>query len=69
MPIEKFRSVAEMPGAARRTPLDPDNIRIACDLSETARRLHRRPHRWYGAEEAAGHVDGACTVTRRFAVD
>ncbi len=42
MPVKKYRSVQEMPRAPFRTPLAPDNIRIACELSETARALHPR---------------------------
>jgi hypothetical protein len=29
MPVRKFRSVADMPGVQRRTPLDPENLRLA----------------------------------------
>lgn len=37
MPVRKFRSVEEMPGVApRRRPHDPENLRIACELSELA---------------------------------
>jgi len=35
VPLRKFRSVEETPGADCRTPLDPDNLRIAFDLSAT----------------------------------
>jgi hypothetical protein len=34
MTVRKYRSAAEMPDVRPRTPLDPENIRIACDLSE-----------------------------------
>lgn len=40
MPVRKFRSVAEMPGARPLRPLDPENLRIACELTELARSLH-----------------------------
>lgn len=40
MPVTKYRSVAEMPGSRRLVPLDPENLRIACDLTELAYRLH-----------------------------
>lgn len=43
MPIRKFRSVEEMKGSRPLrplTPLDPENLRIACDLSELAYALH-----------------------------
>lgn len=46
MGVRKFRSVEEMPGPEPRTPLDPENLRIALDLAETAQRLaglRRRP--------------------------
>lgn len=34
MPVYKHRSVAEMPGVRPLRPLDPDNLRVACDLTE-----------------------------------
>jgi len=40
MPVRKYRSVADMPGARPLRPLDPENLRIACDLTELARALH-----------------------------
>ena len=40
MPVRKFRSVDEMPPKRPLRPLDPDNLRIACELSELAFRLH-----------------------------
>jgi hypothetical protein len=46
MGVRKFRSIDEMPGPKPRTPLDPENLRIAFDLVETAHRLaglRRRP--------------------------
>lgn len=46
MGVRKFRCVEEMPGPEPRTPLDPENLRIAFDLVETAQRLadlSRRP--------------------------
>ena len=39
MPVRKFRSVADMP-ARTLPPLDPDNLRVACELSELAFSLH-----------------------------
>ena len=42
MPVRKYRSVEEMPQAALRPPLDPANLRLACDLSEMASRLAPR---------------------------
>ncbi len=42
MGLKKFRSVQEMPLVPPRRPLDPDNLRIACELSEMARALHPR---------------------------
>jgi hypothetical protein len=42
MPLRKFRSVDEMPNAAFRPPLDPDNLRLAFRLSATALRLAPR---------------------------
>jgi len=40
MPIRKFRSVTEMPGVRPLRPLDPDNLRIACELTELSFALH-----------------------------
>ena len=40
MPIRKYRSVADMPAPSRLPPLDPDNLREACELMELAARLH-----------------------------
>ena len=40
MPVTKYRSVAEMPGSRRLVPLDPENLRVACDLTELAYGLH-----------------------------
>jgi len=42
MGLQKFRSVQEMPSVTPRRPLDPDNFRFACELSETALALHPR---------------------------
>ena len=44
MSVRKYRSVDEMPDTRPRKPLDPDNIRIACELSELAYAL--RPWRF-----------------------
>ena len=44
MPVRKFRSVADMPGVRWRTPLDPDNLRLACSLSQLAYWLHPMKH-------------------------
>lgn len=41
MPVRKFRSVASMPSDGPLTPLDPEGLRIACELSELAYGLHR----------------------------
>jgi hypothetical protein len=42
MPVRKYRSVEEMPSAAFRERLDPENLRIAFELSATALRLAPR---------------------------
>ena len=36
MGLRKFRSVNEMPGPERLRPLDPENLRVVCELSELA---------------------------------
>lgn len=43
MSVRKFRSVADMPQATLR-PLDPRNVRLACELSAVATRM--RPVRF-----------------------
>jgi hypothetical protein len=58
MPVRKYRSVEEMPSAALRSPLDPDNLRLACELSVTAvrfapRRFPRGVHRYSSIAEAS----------------
>lgn len=40
MSVRKFRSVEEMPGVRPLPPLDPENLRIACELTELAYALH-----------------------------
>ncbi len=42
MSVKKFRSVAQMPSPPARRPLDPENLRIAFELSKLAQRLHAR---------------------------
>jgi len=38
MPVRKFRSVAEMPQSTL-PPLDPGNLKLACELSAVATRM------------------------------
>ena len=40
MGVRKFRSVADMPGPPPRTPLDPENLRVAFGLMDLAHSLH-----------------------------
>ncbi len=40
MTVRKYRSVGDMPGVPPRDPLDPENLRIACELSELGLALH-----------------------------
>ena len=42
MPVRKYRSVGDMPQPALRTPLDPHNLELACELSALAVRLAPR---------------------------
>ena len=42
MPLGKHRSIEDMPSPTWRKPLDPDNLRQACELSALAARLHPR---------------------------
>ena len=42
MPVCKFRSVVDMPPPPPLPPLDPRNLKLACDLSELAARLQPR---------------------------
>jgi hypothetical protein len=60
MGVRKFRSVAEMPPPAPRTPLDPKNLREVCALMELTRRLSRFSfvpgvRKFRSAEEADAH--------------
>ena len=62
MPVHKFRSVADMPGLKKRTPLDPDNLRLACELTQLAYWLHPMKHvpgvRKYRSLEEAWEAQG-----------
>jgi hypothetical protein len=40
MPVRKYRSVNDMPGVRPLPRLDPENLRIACELTELAFELH-----------------------------
>jgi hypothetical protein len=42
MPLTKYRSVADMPSPTWSDPLDPRNVRQACEVSALAARLHPR---------------------------
>lgn len=58
MTVRRYRGVEEMPGDRRLTPLAPENLRIALELSELARRLGgwtlpAGVRRYRSAEEAA----------------
>ncbi len=57
MPLRRYRSVEAMPAAPWREPLDPGNLRLACDLSRLAARLRPRLfpsglHKYRSVEEA-----------------
>jgi hypothetical protein len=39
--VRKYRSVEDMPGSPPRTPLDPENLRLAFGLTAWAQRLAR----------------------------
>lgn len=45
MSVRKFRSAAEMPAPPPLTPLDPENLRMACELTslEQLRPVRRTP--------------------------
>jgi hypothetical protein len=58
MPVRKFRSVEDMESPPWGKPLDPRNLRLACDLSALATRLRPRRfprglHRYRSVEAAA----------------
>ncbi len=40
MGVRKFRSVEAMPGPSRRSPLDPENLRLALGLAALAHGLY-----------------------------
>jgi hypothetical protein len=57
MPVRKYRSVEEMPEAIVGRPLDPQNLRRACELSAAATRLAPRRfppgvHRYRSLDQA-----------------
>jgi len=57
MPVRKFRSITDMPGARPRAPLDPENLRLACSLTQLSYWLHPMKHvpgvrKYRSAEEA-----------------
>lgn len=58
MPVRKYRAVEDMPEAAIGRPVDPENLRRACELSATAIRLAPRRfppgvHRYRSLEHAS----------------
>ena len=63
MPVRKFRSVAEMP-VRRLTPLDPNNFRIACELSELAYSLN--PWRFPPGVRKFASIEGASAHRERW---
>ena len=40
MPVRKYRSVTEMPAVEPGSPLDPENLRIACELNALVLAFH-----------------------------
>ena len=48
MGVRRFRSAGEMPGSSPLRPLDPENLRIACELSslELLAPVRRIPGVW-----------------------
>ena len=60
MPVRKFRSAEAIPPPPPRPPLDPENLKLACDLSAFAvglrpRRFPPGLHRYRSIEEAELH--------------
>ncbi len=58
MPVRKYRSVEDMPPVPFRAPLDPANLRLACEVSAMAvrfapRRFPPGVHRYRSVAEAA----------------
>lgn len=58
MPVRKFRSVEAIPPPPPRVPLDPQNLKLACDLSALAvglrpRRFPPGLYRYRTVEEAS----------------
>ena len=64
MPVRRFRSVADMPDAAGRPPLDPRNLEIACELSALALRL--RPRRFPAGVHRYRSIDAASEARARW---
>lgn len=71
MPVRKFRSVADMPGTQPRKRLDPENLRLACELSQFAYWLHPMKHtpgvrKYRSVEEASrAHKEWVRSQLRR----
>lgn len=66
MSVRKFRSVYDMPGPPVLRPLDPDNLRIACELTELAFGLHpwrlkSGVHKFRSVEERSVRTGGRAT--------
>jgi hypothetical protein len=60
MGVRKYRSIADMPGPAPRTPLDPDNLRLSASLMDLTHRLSRFSYvpgvrKFRSVEEAEAH--------------
>jgi len=62
MPVRKFRSVADMPPPPPLLPLDPQNLKLACELSTTASRL--RPLRFPAGVHKHHSLDEALRLRR-----
>jgi hypothetical protein len=66
VPIQKYRSVEDVPPPPGREPLDPGNLRMACDLSRLAARL--RPRRVPGGVHKYRSVDEASQERARWEI-
>lgn len=64
MPVRKYRSIEDMPAPPPLPPLDPGNLKVACDLSSLAARL--RPTRFPPGIHKHRSLDAADRVRRRW---
>lgn len=66
MAVTKYSSVVEMPEFQPLEPLDPENLRVACELSELSYGLHSWGFRT-GVHKFGSPEDASAARKRQFA--